>query len=115
MRKGGIAKVEEWIADHTGWDSPSTRRGVVSRVKQLFKWGVDQGLIASSPIQALKRESDNVRVALFTQEQVAAILENSPPEFAQAFKVLLMTGMRPDEFCRMKPDRTCAKKAAFTE
>jgi integrase len=101
MRHGGVAKVEEWIADHSGWQSPSTRRAVVSRVKQVFKWGVDQGLIASSPIQSLKRELDNVRVTLFTPKQVEAILRHSPADFAKAFKILLMTGMRPDEFCRL--------------
>lgn len=104
MRRGGIAKVENWIAGHSGWNSPSTRRAVVSRVKQIFKWGVDQGLIASSPIQSLKRETDNVRIALFSEKQVDAILKNSPPAFAQAFNVLLLTGMRPDEFCRFTAD-----------
>lgn len=101
MRHGGVAKVEEWIADHTGWQSPSTHRAVVSRVKQVFKWGADQGLIASSPIRSLKRGTDNIRIALFTPKQVDAILQHSTPAFAKAFKVLLLTGMRPDEFCQL--------------
>ncbi len=101
LRIGGIARIEKWLAAHTGWASPSTRRSAISRVKQVFKWGADQGLFVSSPVKALKRESDEVRVAIFSQKQVDAILQKAEPGFATVFKTLLQTGCRPDELCRM--------------
>ena len=100
LRIGGVARIEKWMAAHTGWNSTSTSRSVVSRVKQLFKWGADQGFIISSPVRALKRGSDEVRVAIFSAKQVAAILKEANPAFATVFKVLLLTGCRPDELCR---------------
>jgi integrase len=104
LRIGGVARIEKWIASNSGWASPSTRRSVVSRVKQVFQFAVDQGLIVSSPIKRLKREDDIVRVSIFTQAQIDAILANAEPAFAKVFKVLLLTGGRPDEICRMTKD-----------
>jgi integrase len=101
LRIGGVARIEKWMAAHTGWNSTSTSRSVVSRVKQLFKWGADQGFIISSPVGALKRGSDEVRVAIFSAKQVAAILKEANPAFATVFKILLLTGCRPDELCRV--------------
>ncbi len=104
LRIGGGARIEKWMAAHTGWSSSSTRRSVISRVKQLFKWGADQGFIASSPVRMLKRESDEVRIAIFSDKQAKAVLKNAEPNFATVFKVLLLTGCRPDELCRMTAD-----------
>jgi len=97
VKKGGVARVENWLHSHDGWDG--CKRSVVSRVKQVFKWGEDQGYFPSSPIKALKRPKDNTRIALLTTAQAEAILANSNKAFALAFKVLLATGCRPEEFC----------------
>jgi integrase len=101
MRTGGIARIEKWIASNPGWASPSTRRSVISRVKQVFQFAADQGIIASSPIKGLKRENDAIRVAIFSEKQVDAILKNAEPAFATVFKVLVQTGCRPDEVCQL--------------
>lgn len=99
LRVGGIARVERWLNEHQNWRG--CLRSVVSRVHQVFKWGADQGFYASSPIKALKRPRDNTRIALFTPEHVDAILANSDEAFALAFKCLLATGCRPDEFASL--------------
>ena len=99
MRVGGIARVQKWIRRHSGWRSPSTIRGVVSRVKQVFNHAVEQNYISSSPIKGLRRPKDVVRVNVFSEEQVDAILAESEHEFAMAFKFLLLTGCRPEEAC----------------
>jgi integrase len=104
LRVGGVARIEKWIAANSGWTSASTRRSVVSRVKQVFQFAVDQGMIVSSPIKRLKRENDTIRVSVFTQDQVDAIASNAEPAFAKLFKVLLLTGCRPDEICQMTKD-----------
>ena len=65
MRIGGAARVEKWIAKHKGWQSPSTRRTVISNVKHVFNFGVEQGYIVSNPIKALKRpKGRNSSIAL---------------------------------------------------
>ena len=102
LRTGGVARIEKWIASNSGWVSPSTRRSVVSRVKQVFEFAVNQGLIVSSPIKGLKRGDDTVRMSVFTPAQSDALLANAQPAFATVLKVLLLTGCRPDEICRMK-------------
>ena len=102
LRIGGVARVERWLDDHENWRG--CRRSVVSRVHQVFKWGADQGFYASSPIKALKRPRDNTRIALFTSEQVDAILANSDKAFALAFRCLLATGCRPEEFASVTAD-----------
>jgi len=104
LRVGGVARIEKWIAANSGWTSPSTRRSVVSRVKQVFQFAVDQGLIVSSPIKRLKRENDTIRVSILTEDQVDAIASNAEPAFAKIFKVLLLTGCRPDEICSITKD-----------
>lgn len=103
LRIGGVSRVEKWLDSHSGWDG--CRRSVVSRVKQVFQWGVNQGYIASSPIKGLKRPKDNKRIHYFTREQVNAILANSNPHFQQAFKVLLLTGCRPEELTSLTRDK----------
>jgi integrase len=102
LRVGGVARVEKWLDAHEGWQG--CRRSVISRVKQVFLWGEKQGYFASSPIKSLARPRDNTRVALFNPAQVAAILANADETFALAFRCLLATGCRPDEFCSVTAD-----------
>jgi len=97
MRKGGVARVEKWLAKHVNWQSPSTIRSVISRVKQPFNFGVEQNYILSNPIKGLKRPKDAVRLAIFTEEQAEAILAVADDDFAKMFTFLLLTGCRPSE------------------
>jgi len=95
MRRGGCAMVDAWVCSHRGWNG--CRGSVICRVKQLFKWGSDQGFYSGSPVALLDRPGNNTRVAYFSPEQVDAILRHGSENFRQAFRAMLATGCRPSE------------------
>jgi integrase len=113
MRSGGIARIKQWVAAHQ-WND-STKESVYKTVKALFNYATDRsedglGIIESSPIAKLNTGRQRVRgksrVGVFSADQEAAILRNADPrgiypQFAIAFRVLLATGVRPEEFCSL--------------
>lgn len=102
LRVGGVARIEAWINSRETW------RGcvpdVVSRIKQMFRWSSEEGFIPTSPVTRLVRPKYGQRVYYFSPAQVDAILANCGEHFARAFKVLLLTGCRPDEICSLTSD-----------
>jgi integrase len=98
LRIGGVAKIEAWLQSRTTWGS---KGDAVSRIKQLFNWSVEQNYLSKSPVAALARPEWGKRFSWFTPEQVAAILANSNEHFARGFRMLLLTGCRPDEICTL--------------
>jgi len=113
LRNGGIARIKQWVAAHQ-WND-STKESVYKTVKALFNYATDRsedglGIIESSPIGKLNTGRTRVRgksrAGVFSADQEAAILRNADPrgiypQFATAFKVLLATGVRPEEFCSL--------------
>lgn len=104
LEVGGIARIERWMATHAGWHSPSTRRMVISVIKRPFNWAVQQGTLKSNPIARMKRPRDNIRISLFNDAQVDAIIKNGSPDFVRVFKALLLTGCRPGEVLTLTAD-----------
>lgn len=100
LRVGGIEKIERWMDAHKNWNG--CRPDVVGRIRRLFNWSAQQGYIPSSPIAGLKKPRYNVRVSTFTPEQVESILAEANDFFARGFRMLLLTGCRPDEICRLR-------------
>ncbi len=113
IRNGGIARIKQWVNAHR-WND-SSKAGAYAAVKSLFNFAIrgnedGPGIIDSSPIAKLNtgrnRVQTKIRLEIFTPEQEAAILNNSNPrgihpQFGLAFRVLVATGARPDEFCSL--------------
>lgn len=111
MRTGGIARIKQWVAQHS-WNETTTE-SVYKTLKSMFNFATgnsEDGLdiIETSPIAKLNtgrtRVKGKSRVEFFTPEQETAILANADPrgiypQFALAFKALMATGVRPEEFC----------------
>lgn len=123
MRAGGIAKIKAW-ANAPRYHKKTKERTtglkgslatVYGRIKAMFNYCADASdneesprLIASSPVAKLNtgknRAKHRTRQTMFTQPQIDAVLaycEKSSrcPEFGLAFRVLIATGCRPEEFC----------------
>ena len=99
LRVGGIEKIERWLDAHKNWNG--CRPDVVGRIRRLFNWSAQQGYIPSSPVAGLKKPRYNVRVSTFSPEQIEAILAEANDFFARGFRMLLLTGCRPDEICSL--------------
>jgi integrase len=113
MRDGGIARIKLWVAAHR-WND-STKHLVYSTLKAMFNYATDKhedslNIIETSPIARLNtgrmRVKARARLWTFSAEQEAAILANADPRglyvhFGLAFKTLLATGVRPEEFCSL--------------
>lgn len=93
-----------------------TRRGVnrqTDNIKRIFKWAVSEQLIPVAAYQALAtvegirknrstlRESE--KVPPVAEAAVAATLPHMPPTVAAMVRIQLLTGMRPQEVCRLRP------------
>lgn len=102
LRVGGVNKIEKWIAAHKNWNGCIP--DVVCRIRRLFNWATDEGYIPGSPVRSLKKPRYNIRVSWFTAEQEAAILSVANSHFAAGFRMLILTGARPDEICSLTSD-----------
>ena len=122
LRTVGVSRIKEWAKSHAAWGN-STLATVYARVKAVFNYAANShdneealDLIALSPIRKLNtgknRLTSTARDAHFTPDQEAAILAVASrskrcPQFAVAFKMLITTGCRPEEFCSVTAADVC--------
>ncbi len=97
LRVGGVSRMNNWLASQVTWKSDGTKRGAVSALQQIFNFAVDQGFIQSNPLKKVKVSGKSIRSVVFSEEQVAAILQGGDEDFADFFKAMLLTGCRPSE------------------
>ncbi len=100
---------ERMIADD---QARSTINKYVARLKQVFRWGVENELVAPSVFQGLQavrglaqgrtlaREADPVRPAV--EADVRASVGHLPPVVAAMVELQWWTGMRPGEVVQMR-------------
>lgn len=100
LRVGGVSRIETWLSKQENWCR--CRPDVVKRIKHLFNWATQEGYLLSSPVKALKKGKYGQREKFFTPEQEVAILAAGNPFFARGFKMLMLTGCRPDEICTLE-------------
>lgn len=89
--------VTNWLAKKKSW-GPTTRNRVIGVVKQVFNWGVEQGLIESNPVVLLKKPTAKQRERILTATERATIWESIPDQAFRDFVLALEeTGARPGE------------------
>ena len=100
--------VRKWRAKvGQGWESSSTVRDKYKVILQLFNWAVTEQLLPFSPLVRLgkdlsKEAPDKVRDFLITPELEANLYKTLNPSASLFFRVLMLTGRRPDEICCLK-------------
>ncbi|MEZ6232911.1 MAG: site-specific integrase, partial [Phycisphaerales bacterium] len=84
----------------------------VNRIRRVFRWGVENQLVASSVLEGLRavaplkkgrcgvREAPPVKPA--PESLVEPVLAIAPPQIAAMVRLQLLTGMRPGEVVRMR-------------
>jgi integrase len=80
----------------TGWGN-NTARIFISAIKYCFKWAVEQGLLADSPLKHLRRPDPRLRddSCLVTAEQHRLLLAAAPEAVQDVLEALWHTGQRP--------------------
>jgi len=89
--------VSQWLATKSTW-GPSTRCRVIGLLKQVFNWGIEQGLINSNPLRSLKKPKAQRRERILTAAELRKIFEAiSDGPFRSFLTAMMETGARPGE------------------
>jgi len=89
--------VSQWLATKSTW-GPSTRCRVIGLLKQVFNWGIEQGLISSNPLRSLKKPKAQRRERILTSGEREKIFEAISDEAFRSFLTAMVeTGARPGE------------------
>lgn len=95
----------KWLDEHSGWKG--ARRSAIIAVKRMFNWAVnDAGLLADSPLKAIKKPPKKRRNRVLTAEEreyVYGLIRDE--QFRQFVFAMLDTGCRPSEVMKVSPAR----------
>ena len=73
--------------------APATVNRELASLKQMFRLGLRQGMVATMPYLAMLAEH-NVRKSFFELDQFQAILKHLPAEYHPLFEIAYITGWR---------------------
>lgn len=88
--------VTSYMNRQKGWGQ-NTRHNFARSAKRLFKWGFDQGLLKTNPLQRMPKPSPVVREDFVTDDLFAAVMQNAPKNLKDLVSLAWETGMRPQE------------------
>lgn len=80
--------------------APDTIRANTIAWEQLQKWAIDTGRLDEPITKPIKKPTGRMRELLPTKEQISAILAETSAAWGRLYRLLLLTGARPDELCR---------------
>lgn len=91
--------LSRWVEKEFKGRSPTTQHHAVRRVKRVFNWALDQGLIASNPLRRVKAPTPRSRDCYIHPEQWDSLLSKIDAEdpFLDLLLILRETGCRPLE------------------
>ena len=115
----GITKADvSGIVDAKAKTSPSSARQLFLRLRPLFSWSEQRGLIASSPFTGLRApKTPKARDRVLTDEEIKAFWQAASTlgwPFENVFKLLLLTGQRREEVAGMRWSEIDLGKATWT-
>lgn len=105
--------VDSWLASHQ-W-ARNTQRGAINAIKIAFAWAKKRGHIESNPLADVEKPKKSRRKAIISAEQVAAFGEEMKDgPFRDLFMVVMITGCRPSEACKVETKHFDPKSATWT-
>jgi integrase len=100
----GVVIEKNWLKNWFNSQDVSneTRKNYRRYLNDFVNWTVEQGLIASSPMKAIKIEDTKADIGIYTVEQVTAICKAAFGTQFQGFvSMLLFAGIRPNEASKL--------------
>ncbi len=91
-----------WIKNHPGWKAAWTIRRVLSTIKRVFNFGVEQEIIDRNPFARVRHKGRINRRQPMRDEHFQALLRVARPDFRRFLTFLKFTGCRPKEACDMR-------------
>jgi integrase len=90
--------VEAWIRANPGWRQ-TTEHLAKTRIVTLFRWGVEEGLLAANPVQGIKKPPQRSRgtQTLVAAEHHATLIAHAEACFRDVLVTLWESGARPGE------------------
>lgn len=88
--------VTSYMNRQKGWGQNS-RHNFARAAKRLFKWGFDQGLLKTNPLQRMAKPSPVVREDFVTDDQFRDITDKVRGPLKSLVVLAWETGMRPQE------------------
>jgi integrase len=106
--------VDAWIRANPRW-CQTTEHLAKTRIVTLFRWGVEQGLLAVNPIQGIKKPPQRSRgtQTLVAPEQHATLIAHAEPCFRDVLVTLWETGARPGEVTNVSAEEFDAERAIW--
>lgn len=100
--------VSEWLDNEKTW-GPTTRSDAVATLKQAIKWAKQQGMIAKHPLEDMSEQRGSPREFTISDELFDQLLDGIGSQkrsrsFGVMLKMILWTGTRPSELCRVNVD-----------
>ncbi|MEX2140513.1 MAG: site-specific integrase [Pirellulales bacterium] len=95
--------VQEWLDEKYANCSDGYRNTVVTTIKRAFSWAAEFGYIHASPIAKMPKPPAGVREFVVSSDQWQAVLDAATDTaFREFLVVMLVSGARPQEMCRME-------------
>jgi integrase len=103
--------LDAWVRQHPNW-GPSTENAAKTRIVAMFRWGVDQDMLARNPIRRLHRPPirSRGRQTLIDPTDHKRLMESASAALRNVLIALHDTGARPSEVASVtaadfNPDR----------
>jgi len=116
LRKLTVPQCEEWMASMT--TAASTRRGAYIAARKVVAWAVKHGWCVGNPFDSISPPVPHRvrKVIAASDEDVAALVENSETPYAQLWTLLSQTGLRVGEARALRwRDVDLTAKSLFVE
>jgi integrase len=88
----------DWIEQHAGWRSSSTRKAAANAVNAAFNWAAKQGRIEKNPFATINYAEAEPRPPM-PDDDLAILAEVCNKAFERALRFLRLTGCRLSEMC----------------
>lgn len=105
--------LSDWIEDHEGWKSVSTRRAKANAIRAAFQWAVDDERITRNPFRKV-RYAEAERRPDMPDESLAYLECAANKQFEKVLRFLRLTGCRTGELCEARWQDMDFEKCVWT-